>query len=63
MRTNIEINDSLMRRAQKLSKIKTKKEVIEQALAHYVKALQRKDMLKLRGKINWAGDLEEMRKA
>lgn len=62
MRTNIEINDKLMKKAQELSNIKTKKEVIEQALEHYVKALQRKDMLNIRGKINWTGNLEEMRK-
>lgn len=63
MRTNVEINDKLMKKAQKLSNIKTKREVIEKALEQYVKALQRKDMLNIRGKIDWDGNLEEMRKA
>ncbi len=63
MRTNVEIDDKLMKKAQKLSNIKTKREVIEKALEQYVKALQRKDMLNIRGKIDWDGNLEEMRKA
>lgn len=63
MRTNIDINDRLMKRAQKLSKIKTKKEVVEQALENFIKELQRKDMLNLEGKVQWDGDLDEMRTA
>lgn len=63
MRTNVEIDEKLMKKAQKLSNIKTKKGVIEKALEQYVKALQRKDMLNIRGKIDWVGNLEEMRKA
>lgn len=62
MRTNVEINEALMKKAQKLSNIKTKKEVIEKALEQYVNFLQRKDMLNIRGKIDWVGNLEEMRK-
>ena len=61
MRTNIEINDKLMETAQRLSKIKTKKEVVEQALENFIKELRRKDMLNLEGKVRWEGDLDEMR--
>ncbi len=63
MRTNIEINDKLMKRALELSQIKTKKEVVEQALENFIKELQRKDMLNLRGKVEWDGNLDEMRQA
>lgn len=63
MRTNIDINDKLMKRAQELSRIKTKKEVVEQALENFIKELQRRDMLNLRGKVQWDGDLDEMRQA
>lgn len=63
MRTNIDIDDELMKTAQKLSKIKTKKEVVEQALENFIKELQRRDMLNLRGKVEWDGDLDEMRGA
>ena len=36
MRTNIEINDELMEKAQKLSNIKTKKAVVEEALRLFI---------------------------
>jgi len=36
MRTNIEINDELMAKAQKLSNIKTKKAVVEEALRLFI---------------------------
>ena len=63
MRTNIDIDDELMKTAQKLSKIKTKKEVVEQALENFINELRRKDMLNLEGKVQWDGDLDEMRTA
>lgn len=61
MRTNIEIDVTLMDQALKLSQLKTKKEVVHQALEHYVKRLKRLKMLALRGKVEWEGDLNEMR--
>lgn len=63
MRTNIEIDDKLMKTAQQLSKIKTKKELVTLALESFIKELRRKEMLKLEGKINWEGNLDEMRGA
>jgi Arc/MetJ family transcription regulator len=61
MRTNIDINDDLIKTAKELSKVKTKKEVVELALENLIKDLRRKDMLLLRGKVNWEGDLDGMR--
>lgn len=61
MRTNIEIDNDLMDSALQLSKIKTKKEVVKRALENFIKELRRKEMLKLRGKVEWEGDLDEMR--
>jgi Arc/MetJ family transcription regulator len=61
MRTNIEIDNDLMNSALQLSKIKTKKEVVERALENFIRELRRKEMLKLRGKVEWEGDLDEMR--
>ncbi len=43
MRTNIEIDDKLMKTAQNLSKIKTKKELIAVALESFIKELRRKE--------------------
>lgn len=51
MRTNIEINDELMAKAQRLSDIRTKKGVIEEALKLYVTIENQKKLKELWGKI------------
>lgn len=51
MRTNIEIDDTLMAKAQKLSKIKTKKAVVEKALQLFVTIENQKKLLDLWGKV------------
>lgn len=61
MRTNIELNDALVEQAQKLSKIKTKREVVEEALKNYISTLKRKQAISLKGKITWEGNLKQMR--
>ncbi|MCB0551479.1 MAG: type II toxin-antitoxin system VapB family antitoxin [Phaeodactylibacter sp.] len=61
MRTNIEIDNGLMKQALQLSELKTKKEVVHQALEHYVRRLKRLKMLSMQGKVKWEGDLNEMR--
>jgi len=62
MRTNIEIDDDLMNKALKYSKLKTKKEIIHEALNEYVKYQLRLKMLSLQGKVKWVGDLDKMRR-
>jgi Arc/MetJ family transcription regulator len=61
MRTNIDIDDDLMKKALKLSKHKTKKEIINTALNEYVKYQMRLKILALQGKVKWVGDLNKMR--
>jgi len=61
MRTNIVIDDSLMNDALKVTGLKTKKEAVEQGLKLLVKRNKQKDIRKLRGKLNWEGNLDEMR--
>ncbi|HTD40995.1 MAG TPA: type II toxin-antitoxin system VapB family antitoxin [Mucilaginibacter sp.] len=51
MRTNIEIDDTLMAKAQKLSNIKTKKLIVEKALQLYVTIENQKKLLELWGKV------------
>ena len=51
MRTNIEINDDLMAKAQKLSNIKTKKAIVEEALRLYITIENQRKLATLRGKI------------
>ncbi|MGN6194807.1 MAG: type II toxin-antitoxin system VapB family antitoxin [Ginsengibacter sp.] len=62
MRTNIDIDDDLMEKALKYSKLKTKKEIINEALNEYVKYQMRLKILSLQGKVKWVGDLDKMRK-
>lgn len=61
MRTNIVIDDKLMDKAKKLSGLKTKRETIEEALKLLITQKEQSEIRKLRGKLVWEGDLEEMR--
>ncbi|MBZ0201594.1 MAG: type II toxin-antitoxin system VapB family antitoxin [Ignavibacteria bacterium] len=63
MRTNIDINDTLIKKAKRLSRIKTKKEIINAALEAYVKDLDKRSLLKLKGKIKWSGNFQKMRES
>ncbi len=62
MRTNIVINDELMERAMKLAGLKSKRETVEAGLQLLVKLKQQERMRKLRGKLRWEGNLDEMRR-
>jgi Arc/MetJ family transcription regulator len=61
MRTNIDIDDKLMADVIRLSKAKTKKEAVEKALQNYLRHLCQLDLLELKGKVKWEGNLDEMR--
>jgi len=61
MRTNIDIDKKLMTRARSLSKASSKRETVEIALKHYIVLQERKKLLNLFGKVNWEGNLKEMR--
>ena len=61
-RTNIELNDRLIDEAMKLTKKKTKKDLVNYAVEELVRRLKRKKVLELEGKVDWTGNLEEMRK-
>jgi len=62
MRTNININADLMKEAMSMALTKTKKETVEKALNELIENRKRKQILNYRGKLNWTGDLDEMRK-
>jgi Arc/MetJ family transcription regulator len=61
MRTNIVIDDQLMNEAIKLSKLKTKRAVVESGLRLLIQTKKQECIKNLRGKLKWEGDLEEMR--
>ena len=61
MRTNIVIDDKLMNDALKATGFKTKKEAVEEGLKLLIKKNKQREIRKLRGKLKWEGDLDEMR--
>lgn len=61
MRTNIVIDDKLMSDALKASGLRTKKEAVEEGLKLLVKRNKQQAIRKLRGKLHWEGDLDELR--
>ena len=61
MRTNIIIDDDLIKEAMTLSNIKTKKAVVEFGLKLLVQIKKQEQLKSLRGKLKWNGDLETMR--
>lgn len=61
MRTNIDIDDDLIKEAMKLTGIKTKKGVVEKGLANMVSLKKQEKIKQIRGKYLWEGDFDEMR--
>ncbi len=61
MRTNIVIDDNLMNQALLVSGLKTKKETVEEGLKLLISLKKQAKIRELRGKLNWEGDLEQMR--
>lgn len=60
MRTNIVIDDELMRQALKATGAKTKREAVELGLQTLVRLGKQSEIRSLRG-VGWTGDLEAMR--
>lgn len=58
VRTNIVLDEKLVNKAMKLGKAKTKRELIQLALEEYVKNLQKKNLIELKGKIEFAKDYD-----
>jgi Arc/MetJ family transcription regulator len=61
-RTNIGLDDQLVKEGLKLFKCKSKRELVHLALKELVKGSKRKEMLKLRGQVQWEGNLDELRR-
>jgi Arc/MetJ family transcription regulator len=61
MRTNIEIDDRLMKDALKATGAKTKREAVEMGLRTLVQLRAQEKARELKGKITWDGDLNAMR--
>ena len=61
MRTNIVIDDKLMRDTLRATGLKTKREAVEQALRTLLRLSTQSEIRKHRGKLAWHGDLGAMR--
>lgn len=61
MRTNIVIDDKLMRDTLRATRLKTKREVVEEGLRTLLRLKKQSEIRRLRGKLDWRGDLNAMR--
>jgi Arc/MetJ family transcription regulator len=62
MRTNIDIDERLVRKARKLTRLKSKRQIVDKALELLVRSESRKGILRYYGSGIWKGDPKAMRK-
>lgn len=62
MRTNIVIDDDLMEETLRITGIKTKREAVEEGLRTLLRLRKQEQIRRLRGKLEWQGDLDAMRR-
>ena len=61
-KTLVNINDTLMAKAKRISGLKKKVDIVNQALESFVREKEAESILDLKGKMEWKGDLKHMRK-
>jgi Arc/MetJ family transcription regulator len=61
VRTNIEIDDELMKAVLRATGLKTKKEAVELGLRTLLRLQRQSEIRRFRGKLQWEGDLDAMR--
>lgn len=62
-RTNIDLDDRLVREGLRVFRCKSKRELVNLALGELLKKAKRKEILKLRGQLKWEADLQELRRS
>lgn len=62
-RTNIELDDRLVREGMKRFACNSKHELVDLALRELLRDAKRKEILELRGRVRWEGDLGESRQS
>lgn len=62
MRTNIEIDDDLMRDTLAETGLKTKRDAVNEALRTLLRITREESIRELRGTVTWEGNLDEMRR-
>jgi Arc/MetJ family transcription regulator len=61
MRTNIVIDDKLMRDTLRATGLKTKRDAVELGLRTLLRLSKQAQIRRLRGKLHWQGDLNLLR--
>lgn len=61
MRTNIVIDDKLMKDTLRATGLKTKREAVEEGLRTLLRLRRQEDIRRFRGRLDWQGDLDAMR--
>jgi len=61
-RTNIDIDEGLIRKARKLTRLETKRQIVDKALDLLVRSESRKGILRHYGSGVWKGNLEAARR-
>ena len=61
MRTNVVLNDDLVKEAIELGEFKSKKAATEAGLKLIIQIKSQEKLKELRGKLKWEGDIEAMR--
>ena len=61
MKTHIDLDDALLKQVFQMGPFTTKKAAVNAALAEFVKLLKRRELLGMRGKVRWEGDLGALR--
>jgi Arc/MetJ family transcription regulator len=61
MRTNIVIDDKLMKDTLRATGLTTKREAVELGLRTLLRLRQQEEIRRFRGKLPWQGDLDAMR--
>lgn len=61
MRTNIVIDDRLMRQTLRVTGLKTKRAAVDEGLRTLLRLARQAEIRRFRGKLAWSGDLDAMR--
>jgi Arc/MetJ family transcription regulator len=61
-RTNIVMDEKLIKEGMKTTGIKTRRALVDYALRDLLRRESQKRILELKGKVHWEGDLSSMRK-
>jgi len=62
MRTTLNLDDMALEAAMKVSEGRTKTEVVNEALRRFARSKRRRQLLDLRGKVQWIGNVDDLRK-